>query len=77
MPVLTGDNLVAVTELGDMYVLKAENGMSERTISVGYAVMAPLYADGEVVYVHARDHYVYAVDIQSGEIIWKFTSDVE
>lgn len=76
-PVLVNDLLVAVSELGTMYVLKADSGVLQRTVSIGYSVMAPLYAEENMVYVHARDRCVYSVDVQSGGIAWKFSSDID
>ena len=40
--------------------------------------MAPLYADENMVYVHARNRCVYGVDVQSGKKVWEFPySDVK
>jgi outer membrane protein assembly factor BamB len=71
-PVLAGNLLVAASESGDMYVLESDSGDLVRTISIGYSVMAPLYADENMVYVHARNRCVYGVDVQSGKIVWEF-----
>ena len=72
-PVFAGNFLVAVSELGKMYILRADSGKEERpAVPIGYSVMASLYTEGNVVYVHARNHCVYSVNIQSGEISWKF-----
>ncbi len=76
-PVLLDSLLVAISESGEMYVLRADSGVSERTVSIGYSVMAPLYAEEDMVYVHARDGGVYCIDVQTGVIAWEFSSVVD
>jgi len=76
-PVLVDNLLVVVSQSGETYILEADSGALERTVSIGYSVMAPLYAGGNMVYIHARDRYVYAIDVQNGEIAWRFSSDIE
>jgi len=71
-PVFVDELIAVVSESGSMYLLNKSTGGQERTISIGYDVMAPLYAIGNIVYVHGRDDYVYGVDIDSGQITWKF-----
>jgi outer membrane protein assembly factor BamB len=72
-PVLVDDLLVAVSESGEMYVLESDSGSLVRTVDIGYSVMAPLYAEENMVYVHARNRCVYCVDVQSGEKVWEFS----
>ncbi len=55
-----------------MYLLESVSGALKKTIEVGSAVMSPLHATGNTIYIHSRDDYVYAFDIQSGELTWKF-----
>lgn len=76
-PVIMSDLLVAVSESGEMYIINADTGVLERTVSIGHSVMAPLYTDGDIVYVHARDRYIYAIDVQAGKMVWKFSLIVE
>jgi outer membrane protein assembly factor BamB len=76
-PVLLDNVLIAVSELGEMYFIEAHSGVLEQTVSIGYSVMAPLYAEEDMVYVHARDRGVYCVDVQTGAIAWRFSSVVE
>ena len=77
-PVLADNLLIAVSKSGEMYVLEANGGALERTVSIGYSVMAPLYAEENMVYVHARNRCVYSVDVQSGEKVWELCySDID
>ena len=77
-PMLAGNFLVVASEAGDLYVLAPDSGDLVRTVSIGYSVKSPLYAEGSVVYVHAGNRCVYAVDLQSGEKLWEFPySDIK
>jgi outer membrane protein assembly factor BamB len=79
-PVIIGDLLVAVSESGSMYLIDAVSGIQKgKTIQIRKdkdtpttEVRAPLYASESTVYAHASNNYVYAIDVQSGEIVWKF-----
>jgi outer membrane protein assembly factor BamB len=71
-PVLT-DGLIAVaSEAGDIDVLNSDNGDLVRTIDIGSTVKAPLLFDGGMVYVHAGNFCVYAVDVETGQKVWEF-----
>jgi outer membrane protein assembly factor BamB len=77
-PVLLDKLLVAVSEPGEMYIIELASGTLQRTVSIGSAVMAPLYASDTMVYVHARNRCIYAVDVDKGKIAWKFSySDIK
>jgi outer membrane protein assembly factor BamB len=77
-PVLVDNLLVTVSKSGEMYVLESDSGDLVRTVDIGYPVMAPLYAEENMVYVHARNRCVYGVDVQSGEKVWEFCySDIK
>jgi outer membrane protein assembly factor BamB len=77
-PVLSGNLLVAASESGTMYILEPDSGNLVRSVSIGSQVMAPLYAEENMVYVHARNRCVYAIDVQSGDKVWEFCySDIK
>jgi outer membrane protein assembly factor BamB len=76
-PVLVDNLLVAISESGEMHLLDSSTGVLQGSVSIGSTVMAPLYSNEEIVYVHARDRYVYAIDVKAGEIAWKFKTDME
>ena len=71
-PIFWGDLLIAISEMGELYVLESQSGTLQRKISVGYTTMAPLYLMDNLVFVHGRDRTVYCVDVQKGEVAWKF-----
>ena len=73
-PVLVENSLAICSESGSLYILDAAKGTMVRTVSIGAKVMAPIYSDGDMVYIHARDRNIYCVDLHSGQIAWKFSS---
>lgn len=79
-PVLVDNLLVVASESGKIYILKAESGepVKDQPVSIDSSVMAPLYAEKGMVYVHARNRCIYSVNVQSGQIAWKFCySDIK
>ena len=76
-PVLMGDLLAVVSEAGEMYILESASGTLQRTVSIGFQVMAPLYAEENLVFVHARNHFVYCIDAQRGRVVWELDSIIE
>jgi outer membrane protein assembly factor BamB len=63
-----------VSEKGTLYKLDRSDGKMVNSISVGYTVYGSPYADGDMVYIYARDHKVYAVDTLKNTISWNFSS---
>jgi len=83
-PVLVDDLLVVASNIidsksGKIYILDVNNKGEEKAIvPVDGGVMAPLYAQGNVIYVHTNNFYIYAIDVQSGAEAWKFPySDIK
>jgi glucose dehydrogenase len=60
-----------------LHSLDKNSGSSLQQVSIDATVMALLYAEGDIVYIHAREHKVYAVDIQEGTVLWEFDTRVE
>ncbi len=71
-PVLVDDFVVVASEIGNLYMINVHTSEIVNTISLKSQVMAPLYQKEGIVYVHAKNRYLYAVKIPEGEIIWKF-----
>ncbi len=76
-PVFAGSQLIICSESGSLYAFDPDTGALVRSASVGKLVKAPIYVDGNRVYVHAMDKNVYCVDLQSGQIAWKFSSVIK
>jgi outer membrane protein assembly factor BamB len=73
-PVLVDSLLVLVSESGTVYVLNTDSGKPERDpvtldTSVKVPVRAPLYAEGNMVYVHGGNFCIYSIDVQSGKTV--------
>ena len=76
-PVITDNRLVVVSESGELYSLDADNGSLLKQVTIDATVMAPLYADGDTIYMHARNDTVYAIDLQEARIIWELNTKIE
>ncbi|HAV10331.1 MAG TPA: hypothetical protein DCX22_01770 [Dehalococcoidia bacterium] len=76
-PVFVNGLLTGVSESGELFILDGKTGQIKNTINLNAAVVAPLYAEGNTVYVHSKTRYAYAVDVQTGQIAWKLSLDIE
>jgi outer membrane protein assembly factor BamB len=76
-PVYVSGLLVGVSDTGEIFILDAKTGNLKNTINLESPVIAPLFVEDNTVYVHAKSRHVYAVDVQAGQIAWKFSLDVE
>lgn len=76
-PALVGDRLVVSSKSGKVYVLRTDNGSLETTVAVGAQIMAPLCAVDNMLYVHARDRCIYGINVEKGEVVWKFSSVIK
>ncbi|MEI8004521.1 MAG: PQQ-binding-like beta-propeller repeat protein, partial [Methanothrix sp.] len=73
-PAISGNYINVICDKGILYKLDKEKGTQAGSVAVGYTVYGNLFAEGDMVYVYARDHNVYAVDTAKGTISWKFSS---
>ncbi len=73
-PVLTAGGLAVASKSGKIYVLRVEDGDLVRTVAIGSQIVAPLCAVGDMIYIHARDRCIYGVNIELGEVVWKFST---
>jgi len=76
-PVFINGLLVGVSETGELFILDGKTGQIKNTINLDASVVAPLYAEGNLVYVHSKTRYAYAVDVQAGQVAWKLSLDIE
>jgi outer membrane protein assembly factor BamB len=73
-PVIVNNLLILASESGTIYTLNVDSGKPERDsvpvdASINVPVRAPLYADGNIVYIHAGNFSVYSLDVQSGKTV--------
>jgi outer membrane protein assembly factor BamB len=74
-PLLVDDSLVVVSDSGEVYVLKTDAVDDNRVVkklSIGVSVQAIPCVLDRMVYVRGQDNCLYALDIEQGEVIWKF-----
>ncbi len=70
-PIYTGSHIVQATDNGILLLIDPENGSEIGRIELDGAVVSPMAVDNGVLYANDLDGGVYAVDIDSREIIWK------
>jgi len=73
-PAIAGTAIYLVGDKGMLYKVDIQSGAEITRTPVGYTVFSNPYVDGDMVYVYARDHNVYAVDMARGVVVWKFSS---
>ncbi len=81
-PVLMDNLLVVTDESGTVYVfdLSAELGdeaVPLKTISIGADVKSSFCAHDGLVYIRGENNWIYAVDIDKGEVSWDFPLTIE
>jgi len=70
---MSGDQLVVVSQSGNIYAV-GKDGTQAKLASLGAQVFSsPTVALDGMVYVHATDQRVYAVDLQNGIVKWKYS----
>ncbi len=73
-PLVTGNLLFAPNSDGNLYVLSLNDGQSAKqalkVVDLGGRLWAKPVTDGERVFVTSLDHGVYAVDIETYDVVW-------
>jgi outer membrane protein assembly factor BamB len=60
-----------------VYKIDPATGSEVSRVEIGYTTYSPIYAEGDSVYIYARDHNVYAVDTVNNNVAWKFSSYIK
>ncbi len=84
-PILVSDSLVVAADSGNVYVINSKTGIGERIknpesngkSTIGAIVRAPLCAHEGMVYIHAQDNCLYALDIGEERISWRLPLSVK
>lgn len=73
-PALCGDLVIFGAEDGTVYALEAGSGAERwrRALEPATQIRASLYAEDGVVYVHAANQKLYALEIENGTVLWSF-----
>jgi outer membrane protein assembly factor BamB len=73
-PLILGEKVFAPNADGNLYVIALQDGLTtktaERKIELGGSLWAQPVSDGNLVYVSAMNHRIYAVDANTYEIAW-------
>ncbi len=69
-PLIANEKVYAPNSDNILYALD-QKGLKQWTASSEHAMWGATVSDGERVYQVSMDHYVYALDAQSGESLWK------
>jgi outer membrane protein assembly factor BamB len=64
-------------ETGQVYSLKANPRQENALANLEEEIYAPLAASDGVVYIHSADDVLYAVDAQSGAVLWSLELENE
>lgn len=67
-PAVVGGSVIVATEAGKVYAIENNQRRELRTLEA--KVLAPLYTSNGVVYVHAENDKLYALNVQSGAELW-------
>ena len=70
-PVISGGELVYASDSGIMVVLDAQSGSRQWDRRVGNDVRAPLTVEGRLVFLHALDETVTAIDLDTKQLAWE------
>jgi len=67
-PAVVDGSVIVATEAGKVYAI--ENNQRRELRTLGAKVLAPLYTSNGVVYVHAENDKLYALNVQTGAELW-------
>ena len=72
-PVVSGNFLFLGGWSSKLYCFKTD-GTVNWTFKTGYVMVQNALVENNVVYFTAHDNYVYAVDVPSGKLLWRFSA---
>lgn len=77
--VIDGDTIYAATVDGDIHAIDSKTGQEKEGwpfTADGGIWSTPLLADG-ILYVTSLDHYLYAVNVGTAQLVWRFPAEGE
>ena len=70
-PVLVDSSIIGVSQEGKVYALDTISNQIKQLADLEEKVYAPLSASDGVVYIHTQEHEtLYALDVQTGAMLW-------
>ncbi len=77
-PVVVGDEVFVATEEGKIFSIDTTSHREEVVRDLGLRTLAPLAAGDGIIYVHTQEEEaIYALNIETGTIIWDTPLDSE
>lgn len=77
-PVVVGDEVFIATEEGKIFSIDTASHHEEVVRDLGLRTLAPLAASDGIIYVHTQEEEaMYAINIETGTIIWDTPLDSE
>ncbi len=73
-PLVLDNKLFAANSDGNLYILDLQDGRSVKeaiVVKLGGRLWAPPTTDGERIYVTSLDHRVFAVDVNTYDVLWQ------
>ncbi len=70
-PLVVNDMLYAPNNDGTLYALKLATGQLAWSLSIGQPLWGAPVTDGKLIFQTSLDHFLYAIDPQSHEVVWK------
>jgi hypothetical protein len=71
-PVLTKDSVLTADTEGTILVVDKENSASRYRFPTDAPLSAPLAYHETIAYISSQDYNVYALDVPSGRLLWRF-----
>lgn len=69
-PLVVNDMILAPNADYNLYALDLQGNL-KWTFTAGHALWTRPASDGKIVYVASLDHYLYALDLATGSLVWK------
>jgi outer membrane protein assembly factor BamB len=70
-PTVANGRVIVATEEGKVYSIDTSNNQSEELRDLGLKILAPLAASDGTIYVHTQEEEtIYALDVDTGAILW-------
>jgi outer membrane protein assembly factor BamB len=77
-PVVVGDKVFVATEEGKIFAIDTASLQQAELKDLGVRIVAPLAAANGVIYVHTQEEEtIYALDIETGAVLWDTPLDSE
>ncbi len=70
-PLAVNDTVYAPNNDGTLYVLSLATGEKLWSLPISHSLWSAPVTDGKLVYLTSLDHFLYAIDPQARQVVWK------